>query len=141
MQLGAFEKDTYFHLLFIIKLLTCGKVNNKVAILTILTESIQVHLFNLNLLLSLLSLRRCYTTQCFVQLVSISKTFQCNLNGEFHIYNRRFKQNIRKSSAKRRWSHITTINSEASVWNKLDLSLRESKSLSVFKIGLSKAKF
>ena len=70
-----------------------------------------------------------------------SYTVQCKVNEDFHDYNTRSKQNIRKSKATKRWGHWTTVNTATDVWNNLDLSVRKSKTLSAFKIGLSQAKF
>ena len=67
-----------------------------------------------------------------------SYTIQCKVNKNFHDYNTRSKQNIRKSKATKRWGHWTTVNTATDIWN---LSVRNSKTLSAFKIGLSQAKF
>ena len=55
-----------------------------------------------------------------------------------HDYNSQFRNNLRKTTAKRRWGHWTSINFAANEWNSLDLSLREDASLSSFKQNLSK---
>ena len=68
-----------------------------------------------------------------------SHTFQCSFNRDFHSYNTRSRNNIRKGAANRRWGHWTTLNFAANDWNALDITLREASSLSIFKHGLSKA--
>ena len=50
-----------------------------------------------------------------------------------HDYNTQFRNNLRKTTAKSRWGHWTSINFAANEWNSLDLSLREATSLSSFK--------
>ena len=49
--------------------------------------------------------------------------FQCSFSRDFHSYNTRFKNNVRKSTASRRWGHWSSINFAADVWNSLELSL------------------
>ena len=60
-------------------------------------------------------------------------------NGEFHDYYTRSRNDIRKSSATRRWGHYSSVNFRYNIWNRLDTSLREAETLSSFKCGLSKA--
>ena len=60
-------------------------------------------------------------------------TFSCNFNRNFHCHNTRNRNDIRKSSARRRWAHWTTPNCSSDIWNSLELALRESPTLTVFK--------
>ena len=72
---------------------------------------------------------------CFQHLVFfIFFTF----NGDFHSYYTRSRNDIRKSSATRRWGHWSAVNFSADIWNGLDTSLRNAESLPAFKRGLSK---
>ena len=60
-------------------------------------------------------------------------------NSDFHSYYTRSARNDnRKSSAKRRWGHWSSVNFSANVWNGLDTLLKNSESLLAFKRGLSK---
>ena len=69
---------------------------------------------------------------------SIPVTF----NGDFHKYYTRSRNDIRKSSTRRRWGHWSSVNFSADIWNgRLDTSLRNAESLSAFKRGLSKVIF
>ena len=68
---------------------------------------------------------------------SIPVTF----NGDFHSYYTRSRNDIRKSSATRRWGHWSSVNFSADTWNGLDTSLRNAESLPTFKRGLSKVIF
>ena len=67
--------------------------------------------------------------------------FQCSFSRDFHSYNTRFKNNVRKSTASRRWGHWSSINFAADVWNSLELSLREAATLAAFKRGILSALF
>ena len=58
-----------------------------------------------------------------------------------HDSNTQFRNNLRKTTAKRRRGHWTSINFAANEWNSPDLSLREAISLSSFKQNLSKVTF
>lgn len=64
--------------------------------------------------------------------------FNFNLNSDFHNYNTRFKDNVRASQARTRWGHWSSVNFAAPVWNKLDLSTRNSSNLRIFKNRISK---
>lgn len=68
---------------------------------------------------------------------SIPVTF----NSDFHSYYTRSRNDIRKSSATRRWGHWSSVNFSADIWNGLDTSLRNAESLPAFKRGLSKVVF
>ena len=68
---------------------------------------------------------------------SIPVTF----NGDFHSYYTRSRNDIRKSSATRRWGHWSSVNFSADIWNGLDTSLRNAESSPAFKRGLSKVVF
>lgn len=68
-------------------------------------------------------------------------SFQFSFNREFHDHNTRSRNNIRKSAANRRWGHWSSINFAADVWNSLDISLRDSSSLFIFKRNIKKAIF
>lgn len=60
-------------------------------------------------------------------------------NSDFHSYYTRSARNDnRKSSAKRRWGHWSSVNFSANVWNGLGTLLKNSESLLAFKRGLSK---
>lgn len=61
-----------------------------------------------------------------------------SFNGDFHGYNTRSRNDIRKSIATRRWGHWSSVNFSSNIWNSLDISLREAESLTAFKRGLSK---
>ena len=50
----------------------------------------------------------------------------------------RIYYNVTKTTAKRRWGHWTSKKLAANEWNSLDLSLRETASLSSFKQNPSK---
>ena len=66
---------------------------------------------------------------------SIPVSFNC----DFHDYYTRSRNDIRKSSATRRWGHWSSVNFNSNIWNCVDTSLREAETLSSFKCGLSKA--
>lgn len=62
-----------------------------------------------------------------------------SFNGDFHgYYTGSARNDNRKSSAKRRWGHWSSVNFSANVWNGLDTSLKNRESLLSFKRGLSK---
>ena len=66
---------------------------------------------------------------------SIPVSFNC----DFHDYYTRSRNDIRKSSATRRWGHWSSVNFNSNIWNCVDASLREAETLSSFNCGLSKA--
>ena len=66
---------------------------------------------------------------------SIPVSFNC----DFHDYYTRSRNDIRKSSATRRWGHWSSVNLNSNIWNRVDASLREAETLSSFNCGLSKA--
>ena len=68
---------------------------------------------------------------------SIPLTF----TGDSHSYSTRSRNDIRKSSAARRWGHRLSVNFSTNTWNGLDTSLRNVESLPAFKRGLSKVIF
>ena len=68
-------------------------------------------------------------------------TIPVTFNRDFHGYNTRSRNDVRKSSATRRWGHWSSVNFSADVWNGLDISLRNANSLPAFKRGLSKFNF
>lgn len=64
--------------------------------------------------------------------------FNFSLNSDFHKYNTRFKDNVRATQARTRWGHWSSVNFAAPVWNSIDLSIRNSVNLQVFKNRISK---
>ena len=60
-------------------------------------------------------------------------------NGNFHGYYTRYRNDIRKSTASRKWGHWSSISFSLEIWNRLDPTIREAESLTAFKHGLSKA--
>ena len=68
---------------------------------------------------------------------SIPLTF----TGDSHSYSTRSRNDIRKSSAARRWGHRLSVNFSTNTWNGLDTSLRNVESLPAFKRGPSKVIF
>jgi hypothetical protein len=68
----------------------------------------------------------------------LSHQFSFQLNCDFHRYNTRSKNNIRKTKASRRWGHWTTVNFVSEVWNSLDDDLKGSTSITSFKNRLEK---
>ena len=67
------------------------------------------------------------------------KWYETRRNGEFHDYYTRSRNDIRKSSATRRWVGWSSVNFSSNIWNRSDTSLREAETLSSFKCGLSEA--
>ncbi len=55
-----------------------------------------------------------------------------------HAYNTRSKCNIRKSAARRKWGHWTTVNFASNDWNELPQEIREAKDLQTFKVYLNR---
>ena len=53
-----------------------------------------------------------------------SHSIPVTFNGDFHSYYTRSRNDIRKSSATRRWGHWSSANFSADIWNGLDTSLR-----------------
>ena len=68
---------------------------------------------------------------------SIPLTF----TGDSHSYSTRSRNDIRKSSAARRWGHRLSVNFSSNTWNGLDTSLRNVEPLPAYKRGLSKVIF
>jgi hypothetical protein len=68
----------------------------------------------------------------------LSHQFSFQLNCDFHRYNTRSKNNIRKTKASRRWGHWTTVNFVSEVWNSLDDDLKGSTLITSFKNRLEK---
>ena len=68
-----------------------------------------------------------------------SYTVPILFNGNFHGYYTRSRNNIRKSTANRKWGHWSSINFSSVIWNRLYPAIREAESLTAFKRGLSKA--
>lgn len=68
-------------------------------------------------------------------------TIPVTFNRDFHGYNTRSRNDVRKSSATRRWDHWSSVNFSADILNGLDISLRNANSLPAFKPGLSKFNF
>ena len=63
----------------------------------------------------------------------INHDFNIKLNKDFHNYNTRYKNNIRKTKAKRRWGHWTVVFRATEDWNSLTESIRNIAELKDFK--------
>ena len=62
-----------------------------------------------------------------------SHRFDLRYHQDIHGHNTRFKSNICKAAAKRRWGHRTLINFASSDWNNLNQDTREAKDIATFK--------
>ena len=64
-------------------------------------------------------------------------SFEITYHQDMHTYNTRSKCNIRKSAAKHKWGHWTTINFASDNWNELPQEVRQAKDLQTFKLLLN----
>ena len=78
--------------------------------------------------------RATFIYKCFNGL--FSHKFSIVLSRDFHNYNTRSKNNIRKSSSLRNWGLWTSTNFSSNDWNKLNHDIRQSPSLASFKVSL-----
>ena len=65
------------------------------------------------------------------------KDLKTTYHHDMHAYNTRSKCNIRKTAAKHKWGHWTTINFASNNWNELPQETRQAKDLQTFKILLT----
>ena len=72
-------------------------------------------------------------------LIKIKSVIRKRHTNDFYGYCTRSRNNIRKSTANRKWGHWSSMNFSSEIWNRLDPAIREAKSLTAFKRGLSKA--
>ena len=66
-----------------------------------------------------------------------SYNFEITYHQDMHAYNTRSKCNIRKSAARHKWGHWTTVNFASNDWNELPQEIREAKDLQTFKVYLN----
>jgi hypothetical protein len=70
--------------------------------------------------------------------ILLEHDFDFKLNKDFHHYNTRNRNSVRKSQAHCRWGHWTTLNFAAIVLNNISMTIRDTASLSIFKKRVSK---
>ena len=78
--------------------------------------------------------RAIFISKCLNNLFSHRSNIE--FNKDKHDYNTRSKNNICKSASSRNCGHWSLTNFASNQWNKLDLSIRQSPSLSSFKRAL-----
>ena len=77
--------------------------------------------------------RLVFTYKCTNDLFSFN--FEITYHQDMHTYNTRSKCNIRKSAAKQKWGHWTTVNFGSDNWNELPQETRQD--LQTFKLVLN----
>ena len=75
--------------------------------------------------------RATFIFKCFNDL--FSHLFNIEFKKDKHDYNTRSKNNIRKSASSWNWGHWSSTNFASNDWNKLDLSIIQSSSLTSLK--------
>ena len=63
----------------------------------------------------------------------LSRRFDLSYHQNFQGYNSRSKFNIRKTAAKRKWGHWTSINFASNDWNDLNHNTREARDIATCK--------